>query len=385
MRYPLEFPAVPPRQPFRGEARVTYALKILALIVLAGIISSSILHFIGRVSTAAVVVVGAIFFTYLIYPAVRRLNERLPLGGSIAVVYVIIAVLLAFAGAVIVPALSGNIKEFVAHAPTLAHNAEVALADPNNPFVRRLPPAVQGYLAQLPTNLTVLATRYGAETASRTLQILVSTVSVVALFVVIPVVAAYMLLEAEALKRAVVGIIPAAARPRTLTILADLDKVIGGFIRGQLIVAATVGTLVTALLLALHVQYAVLIGVVAGVLDVIPYVGAIAGWLPAFFIALFTNGWQNALFVTIGIVVINQLEGHIIAPNVVSKSVELSPLIVVIALIIGGELMGIAGLLIAVPIAGVLRVLIMNFRPQRQLPVLEVQPSVTIGPTKTLA
>ena len=201
-----------------------------------------------------------------------------------------------------------------------------------------------------------------------------------ALFIIIPVVAAYMLLEAEGIKRVVVGMIPAAARPRSLKILSDLDKVLGGFIRGQLIVAAIIGSFVTILLLALHVKYAVLIGVVAGILDVIPYVGAIAGWLPAFFIALFSNGWLNALLVTIGIIVINQLEGHIIAPRVVSKSVDLSPLIVVIALLTGGELMGIAGLIIAVPVAGVIRVLVMNFWPPKHLTLAEVQPGLTQTP-----
>ncbi|MDP9111375.1 MAG: AI-2E family transporter, partial [Candidatus Eremiobacteraeota bacterium] len=280
--------------------------------------------------------------------------------------------LVAFGASVIVPALSGNVRDFVANAPAIARGAEASLADPNNPVVAHLPRSAADYLAKLPANLTALATQYGAETASRTLAILVSTVSVVALFVVIPVVAAYMLMEAEEIKRSIVGMIPGSARPRTLKIISDLDKVIGGFIRGQLIVAGSVGALITLLLLILHVKYALLIGIAAGILDVIPYVGALAGWLPAFFIALFTNGWQNALFVTIGIVVINQLEGHIIAPNVVSKSVELTPLIVVIALIAGGELLGIAGLLIAVPIAGVIRVVIMNFRPPEELSDAEV-------------
>lgn len=361
----------PDRQLFRGQAQVRYALEILGVVALAGFIFFNVLSFIARIQTVAIILIGALFFTYLIYPAVHRLNRRVPLGAAIAIVYAAIALIVIFGASVLLPALGGNIRDFAANAPSLAHNVETSLADPANPFVAHLPGPAQHYLAKLPANLTLLAARYGAETASRTLEILLSTFSLVALFIVIPVVAAYMLLEAEDLKRSVVGMIPARARPRTLTIISDLDKVIGGFIRGQLIVAATVGALITILLLVLHVNYALLIGIAAGILDVIPYVGALAGWLPAFFIALFTNGWQNALFVTIGIVVVNQLEGHIIAPNVVSKSVELTPLIVVIALIAGGELMGIPGLLIAVPIAGVIRVLIMNFRPPK--PVTEAE------------
>lgn len=361
------------RRLFRGQAQVRYALEILGVIALAGLIFSNVLSFIGRIQTVAVILIGALFFTYLIYPVVHRLHRKLPLGASIAVVYLALGLLVAFGVSVIAPALSANVRDFIASAPAIGHNAQTWLGDPNNALVAHLPPQTQQYIAAIPAELTALATRYGAETASRTLVLLLSTVSFVALFVVIPVVAAYMLLEAEALKRTVVGMIPERARPRTLKIIADLDKVIGGFIRGQLIVAASVGALITLLLLVLHVQYALLIGIVAGILDVIPYVGALAGWLPAVLIALFTNGWQNALFVTLGVVVINQLEGHIIAPNVVSKSVELTPLVVVIALIAGGELLGIPGLLIAVPIAGVIRVIIMNFRPPVELTAAEVQ------------
>jgi predicted PurR-regulated permease PerM len=150
-----------------------------------------------------------------------------------------------------------------------------------------------------------------------------------------------------------------------LEIIADLDHVVGGFLRGQVIVAAIVGTLVTILLYGLHVRYAYAIGAAAGILDVIPYVGAIAGWLPAFLIAVFTNGIESGLFVTVGIVLINQLEGHVIAPRIVSKTVELTPLAVIVALLAGGEIAGIPGLLLAVPIAGAIRVIVLDLRPPK--------------------
>jgi predicted PurR-regulated permease PerM len=295
-------------------------------------------------------------------------------------VYLTLAILLSFAGSVIIPALSANIRDLAANTPQLVHSVQATLSDPHNPFVSHLPEPVRAYLAKLPSDIGTYVTRYGAETASRALEVFISTFSIAALFIVIPVVAAYMVLEADTLKLTIVGMIPAAARPRTLKIFSDLDQVIGGFIRGQIIVAAIVGALVTVLLLLLHVRYAVLIGVVAGILDVIPYVGAVAGWLPAFFIALFTNGWQNALFVTIGIIVINQLEGHVIAPNVVSRSVELTPLAVIIALLTGGELMGVPGLLLAVPVAGIIRVLIINFRPPKPVSPAEAQLGLTQEP-----
>ena len=115
--------SVRPSDRTRGEARVTYALKILALIVLAAVIVYFSLNIIGRITTVAVIVIGAIFFAYLIYPAVRRLNARLSLGASIAIVYVAFALIIAFGAAIIAPALSENVKEFITNAPSMAHNS----------------------------------------------------------------------------------------------------------------------------------------------------------------------------------------------------------------------------------------------------------------------
>ncbi len=343
--------------------RVLYAVRICWLAILAGFILYKALEFLVRVRTFTIVVIGAVLFAYLVFPLITRLNRRLPLGVSIAIVYLGIALLIAFGIYIAAPILGADAQQLVHDAPRLVNHAQSALVDPNNPFTKHLPSGLRDYLKDFPAQLELNISKYGAGVASTVLPVLVSIVTVGALFVIIPVVAAYLMIESEGLKRTLLGFVPKNAQPKALKIIADLDHVVGGFIRGQLIVAAIVGTLVTLLLLGLHVQYAALIGAVAGVLDVIPYIGAIAGWLPAFFIALFTNGVENALFVTLGIVVINQLEGHIIAPNVVSKSVELTPLAVVLALLAGGELAGIPGLLLAVPVAGILRVVIMNFRP----------------------
>jgi predicted PurR-regulated permease PerM len=121
------------------------------------------------------------------------------------------------------------------------------------------------------------------------------------------------------------------------------------------------------MLTLLHVRFAILIGLIAGLLNVIPYVGAFAGAAPAVVIALITNGPLNTLFVIGGFVVINQLEGHLIAPNVVGPSVGLSPLAVILALLAGGELFGLLGLLVAVPIAGIIKVLYVNLVPRYPL------------------
>lgn len=351
------------RPALRYEPQVTYALKIVALVAIAGFLFANVVGFVTRVSTVGLILVAAVFFAYIVYPAIETLSRRFRPAVAIAIVYSGLSVVLGFALWVVIPIAVQNATEFIASVPALISGMESALIDPHNPVLRHLPPQLSAEIAHMPDRLAKSTIGYGSEVATRTFTLLVSTFSLVALFIVIPVVAAYLILDAARLRKALVGAIPRRARVRTLRIIVDIDVVVGGFVRGQLIVAAIVGTLVTLLLVGLHVKYAVLIGVLAGIFDIVPYVGAVAGWLPAVFVALFTNGWQNALLVTLGIVIINQVEGNLIVPRIVSSNVGLAPLAVIVALLIGGELFGAVGLLIAVPIAGIIRVLITDLWP----------------------
>jgi len=363
-----------------GE-RLKLAVRICWFIVLAGFILYKLYEFLGHVAAFTAALIGAIFFAYLIFPIVSRLNRRMPLGVAIGIVYASLALLVALVLLVVAPALSADFQQLVHNGPALVHQAQAELTNPTNPFVQRLPLQVRDYIATLPAQIENNLGLYASTFTTTVLPVVASIVALGALFVVIPVVATYLLLEAEDIKRTFLGFIPNHNQEKAQQVIADLDGVVGGFVRGQIVVAFIVGLLVTLLLLGLHVQYAVLIGALAGVFDVIPYVGAVAGWLPAFFIALFTNGSESALFVTIGIIAINQLEGHIIAPLVVSKSVELTPLTVLLALIAGGALAGIPGLFLAVPVAGAIRVLVVDLRPPPAT-VTEAKPALKKRPKK---
>jgi predicted PurR-regulated permease PerM len=348
----------------RAERRVTFALKVLALVVLAAIALSAVVDFLGRVNAFAVIMIGAIFFTYVIFPAVRRLNRSLPVVWSIVLVYLGIAIVGGFGLAVVVPALASDAQSLVKAMPSIVHNAQVFFSDPRNPIVARLPASVRDYLAGLAPQAASLGEQYAGEAATRVFTLLLSTVAVIATVVVIPVISVYLMLEAPAIERAFLSVVPPRARVKTLAVMRDLDHVLGGFIRGQLTVGATIGAAITVVLLIMHIRYAVLIGVVAGLFDAIPYVGAVVAFVPSVLLALFNDGPQHALIIAVAFVVIFQLEGHVIAPRIVSDSVGLSPLTVIVAILIGGELAGIGGLFIAVPIAAALRVLIIHLVPR---------------------
>lgn len=351
-----------------------YALAICAFVILGAFVTYHVLEFLASVPIFTFVVIGAVFFAYLIHPIVAWLHRRMPMVVAILIVYAVIALALAFLFSIVAPVLSRDAQRVAQDAPQLVVAGQRVLTDPNDPVTAHLPPHVRAALLSIPPHIDAWLTSYWSSLVRRIMPLLVSFVSVLAMFVIIPVMAAYMTAEADTIRRSVLRMLPRPARLRAARIMQDLDHVVGGFIRGQLLVACIVGSLVTILLLALHVPYAVLIGAFAGVADIIPYVGAVAGWIPAFFIAYMNNGMPNALGVTIGIIVINQLEGHVIVPNIVSRTVALTPLGVLLALLLAGELLGVPGLLIAVPVAGIVRVLVINFshrpRHERKQPIV---------------
>lgn len=353
----------PVRLRSRFERRVTVALKVVLLIAVSAILLTGAFDFIARIRSVAIVLVGAMFFTYLIAPIVRRLRARLPLIWSILIIYAGIALLIGFAIAVLVPALAGEFRALVKAYPQMLASAQAQINDPNAPLLARLPPGIREYLASIPAELNVFAQHYAGQAASQALSLVLSAVGIVATIVVIPVLSIYLMMEAPAMLGAVLDLVPPEARPKTRAILHDLDRVLGGFIRGQLLVGAIIGTAITLMLLITHVKYGLLIGVAAGVLDIIPYVGAVVAFVPATSIAYLSDGWQHAVLVALLFVGIFQLEGHFISPRIIGDSVGLSPLMVIVAVLIGAELGGILGMFVAMPIAGIVRVLILHAKP----------------------
>jgi predicted PurR-regulated permease PerM len=345
------------RLPSRNERRVTFALKILATIAIALYLLSDVLNFFGSIRATGLLIVGALFLAYLIYPLVRRLNERVPVIWSIVIVYAFIALIGAFVVTLIAPQITSDLSSFMRTLPSLMMRFQQELITPSNGFVARIPVDDRLYLANLPSQFNALAQQYGAGTLQRTLPVLLSAVSVIAAVVIVPILAAYMLLDASNVRRQLLGFFPVRRHAKVESIIDGLDAVIGGFIRGQLIDGAIVGVMIFVMLMATHVPYALLIGVAAGLLNFIPYAGAVIGFIPSVLLALAYNGPGNALLVALLFAVIQQIDGNFVAPRVLKENVGLSPLYIILSILIGSEMFGLIGTFLAVPIAAMLRVL----------------------------
>jgi predicted PurR-regulated permease PerM len=372
----------PSRPITRGERRVTYALKVLVVVALALYLLVDVLNFFAAARTTGLLVIGSMFFAYLIYPLVRRLNERVSLVWSIAIVYVMIALFLLVAVLLIVPPLVDQSQKLVVQFPGLVEKAQEELATPTNPLLRRIPGASREYLARLPGQIGTIIQTYGFDAAQKTLTIVLSAVSVIATLVIVPVLAAYMLIDAGNVKRNVLGLFAPKHRGRAEAIIDDLDLVIGGFIRGQLIDGAIVGAMIGVMLAIMHVPYALLIGVSAGILNFIPYAGAVVGFVPSVILALLFNGTTNALIVAGLFALIQQIDGNFVAPRVLKDNVGLSPLYIILAILVGTELFGLPGTFLSVPVAAMLRVLREHLIP-RAVSETEAPPPLARKPLRT--
>lgn len=345
------------------ERRLDVAWKILFSIVLSGVIFSAVIGFIQRIGAIAIVIVGAIFFAYLVYPIVRWLNKKLHLILAILLVYACLAAIVAAGLMFLIPAASSEISTLTHDWPSIQVKLVHELRNPNNSLLAHTPPMIREQLARLPVTVPQWVQKHGAAAFGNAITVLMGTAAFIGACVAIPILGAYLLYDSETIKRFFMGFIPLRRRESTLGVLGELEQVIGGFIRGQLIVGVTVGIFIGIGLYFIHLPYAIVIAALAALLDFIPYIGPVIAFLPAVVIALVTGDAWLALKVTGVFVIANQLEGHVIAPNIVSRTIQLSPSAVVLAILVGGELYGVVGMFVAVPIAGVLRVLILRIIP----------------------
>ena len=160
-------------------------------------------------------------------------------------------------------------------------------------------------------------------------------------------------------------LLPRAYRREALCLLADIDRVLGAYIRGQLLLIGIMAAANVAALSLLRVRYAVVIGLISGVLEVIPLVGPFMAGGIAVSVALFQPttpfGWSNltlALTVALSYVLLRQIEDQLVVPNLMGPIVDLHPLLVLFALFAGGKLAGFTGLVVAVPAAAALKIVL---------------------------
>jgi predicted PurR-regulated permease PerM len=184
-------------------------------------------------------------------------------------------------------------------------------------------------------------------------------ISLLSLVVLVPVVAFYFLLDWQEMLKRFHNLSPRRAEPKTIEILHECDLVLGAFVKGQLLVMILLGIIYAVGLQLIGISVGLIIGIAAGLLSIIPYMGFTVGLVAALMACLFQYGvvWQHLTFVLVVFMVGQVIEGYVLQPFLLGDRIGLSPVAVIFAVLSGAQLGGIAGMLIALPVAALLVVL----------------------------
>ncbi|MCY0881469.1 MAG: AI-2E family transporter [Firmicutes bacterium] len=299
----------------------------------------------------------AFIFAYLVDPLIERMTHRhIKRWLAVLIIYGIL-------GAGFLAVLMHVVPVLVGEAARLIH------------FTPRLMVTVQRHIdywmdiyshVSLPQPVRRIAEEAGRrlqgqslKAARHILSLLLHLVPGMLSLVVAPILAFYVLVDFPRIKRKIWCVVPILWRPSVYIWGRDIDRSFSGYFRGQMVVATFVGIMSGLWVAVLHIPFAALIGVLSGIMDIVPYIGPIAGALPAVLLGIKISGW-TALWAILGFAVIHQTEGIVLAPKIVGESVGLHPLLIIFVLLAGGEIAGLLGVLLAVPVAAAIKITILH-------------------------
>ena len=315
------------------------------------------------------------FFAYIFNPPVNAM-ERHGLSRSLGTLLVFLSVSLLLTGAIVllrnpaaeqVGALRSNIDMYGKKIETWVSRAEIRLQG-SSEYKRHENRDASG-------NSSGFRTRW-MNKAARILPGLFFGVfgSIVSLLTIVPLITFFLLRDGREIRRRIISLIPNRHFERTLILQHEISCQIGRYLRGECMRSLMVGTLIAAGLWIVDGPYPILMGVFAGLTNVIPFIGPYVGAAPALVITLFSGtGPGESMLISTGAValvyvVIQLLDMMCINPVVLGKSVELHPLIIVLSLLAGVEFLGIIGMVLAVPFSSILKVIFVQmYRSKRRI------------------
>ncbi len=301
--------------------------------------------------------IWAIIIAYLLSPIVRFLEEKgFKRIWGVVFLYATVIIAIIISSITITPKITRETSKLIELLPQYSKQANVLV---NRVYagikqLDDLSPQLTGVKEVIQDNIGDIE-RVIIDVFRKITNGIIDLLSNIITLALIPIFAFYFLKDADYFKKKITFLIPKTCREECLDIGKDIDKLLSKFIRGQMIVAAIVGILSTIAMLALRIDFAFLIGFIAGISNIIPYIGPIIGAIPAVAIALLDTP-TKAIWVVIAFIIIQQIESAILSPKIVGDSVGLHPVFVILALIVGNEWYGVLGMLFAIPIAASIKI-----------------------------
>ena len=294
----------------------------------------------------------AIGIGYIISPLVRMAELRgAPRVAAIFTAYVLVAAVIGFSLAFVLPPLAMQLDEIVS-----LFTRDPAVDGLAADWWRRLGFQPDGAASRLAAAAVDRAEIYISEVARAAGRGVSGLTSQLFSILLAPVIAFYLTRDVDDIRDRFASWLPPASRQRIMNMVADIDRALAGWVRGQVIVCTFVGVATGISLAVMGVRYALAIGFLSGVLEIIPYFGPVFAMIPAVLLAA-QKSTLTAVIAAAAFVTIQQVESVVVSPKIVGECVGLHPLVVIGALLVGGTLFGVVGILLAVPVTAVLLIL----------------------------
>jgi predicted PurR-regulated permease PerM len=367
-------------------ASPTQVMRTVAVALLTASVVLGALFLLWQVRTFIGWLVIALFLAAVLNPAVNWLQRRHRLMKrplAIGLTYLALLVALLLVVGIFVPVLVDQINGFIKFVTTAANAPEgptkyiEGLAKDNG---------LGGLFQRFSDQLHELRKQLGGllqNLLSSSGQIALSVAGMIAALATVLTLTFFLLLGSERYVNAGVGLFPERHRPLVRRLFSRSAGAISGYITGNLAISVICGITTFVVLLILGMPYAAPLALLVAVLDLIPLVGATLGGALLVIVGLFVEPWK-AVVLLVYIVVYQQAEGSLLQPIVYSKAVQLNGLVILIALLVGGQLLGIPGALLAIPVAEIIRIVVTELLAYRRTPREANEPAVATSapPTK---
>jgi predicted PurR-regulated permease PerM len=348
-------------------AQTRVILRVIALILFV----AGALWIIYKLKSVILLVVLSIFFAYLIAPLVELVQRPLRIGGSqrampralaIGIVYLAIFGALGIVGYFLVPRFSNQFTSFVQQAPKYMENTRTRARGLQELYRRlQLPPAAAEAFTEAGQRAIASIENFARESFGGVLGAL----AYVPWFVLIPIIAFFLLKDAPAFREMALKALPRGRiRWRGDELFQDINETLAAYIRAQLTACLLIGIFCSIGFALIGVPYALVFGVIAGLFEFIPLAGPLVVLLLTAIVTGFTS-IPHAIAVVIFLIVLRLVQDYVIYPRIIGHGIHLHPLAVVLAILCGDEIAGLAGIFLAIPVVAVISVVYRHWLEHR--------------------
>lgn len=296
--------------------------------------------------------IAGIFF-YLCRPLIQMLERwRVPRTAAILLIFFVIAALLALIVLSIGPTVQQQFMNLIANVPAMVAAVQDAIAywQSNQALI---PDFVKDAVGDMGGKLQDILAGTGAYLG----KLLGNVFNFVLALVIVPFILFYLLKDREKVTPGIVKFFPRSKEMEIRQVLKDMDEALGNYIKGQLIVSSCVGVMLLIVYIAIGLDYALLLALVAMVMNVIPFLGPFLATVPAVIVAWF-QAPVMALLVIGFMIVVQQIESNFISPRVMGRALNVHPLTIILLILVGGNLAGVMGMVLIIPTYAVAKVIV---------------------------